>query len=180
MQRAWERWEVHTKFFWNSRQKKHLEGILLKGALEINSIELSPFWEANSHSASQEICQSLWNPKVHYRVYKRPPLVPFLSQMSPVHTFLSFSRKIHWELRNTRYKVYWFKIWCSDWLLWTQWWTFSIHRSRKFLDQLTINFSRNFLFHDVGWLGNFVKFLPFVWVRLFEQSVFRFKEFKIP
>jgi hypothetical protein len=38
----------------------------------------SPYWEADSHSASQEIIRPLQNPKVHYRVHKSQPLVTIL------------------------------------------------------------------------------------------------------
>jgi hypothetical protein len=57
-------------------------------------MEQSP-WEANSHSASQEILRLLWNRNVHYSVHKSPPLFPNLSQMSPVHTFPLCFPKIH-------------------------------------------------------------------------------------
>jgi hypothetical protein len=48
-------------------------------------------WEANSHSASH----LLWNPKIHYRVYRSQPLVPILSQMHPAHIFPPYFPKIH-------------------------------------------------------------------------------------
>jgi hypothetical protein len=39
-------------------------------------MEQSPSWEADSHSASQEIPCFIWNPKIYYRIYKSPPLDP--------------------------------------------------------------------------------------------------------
>jgi hypothetical protein len=41
------------------------------------------FWQATSHSASQEIPHLLWNPKFHCRVHNSPPLIPVVSQMHP-------------------------------------------------------------------------------------------------
>ena len=56
---------------------------------------LSPSWEANRFSTSQEIPHILRNPKVHYRVYNSPPPVSILSQINPVHAPSSHFLKFH-------------------------------------------------------------------------------------
>ena len=58
-------------------------------------MEQSPSWEANWFVASQEFPLILWNPKVHYRIYKCPPPVPILSQIDPVHAPTFHFLKIH-------------------------------------------------------------------------------------
>jgi len=55
-------------------------------------MEHNPSWEANNHSASQDISLFLCNPKNYYR---SPPPVPILSQKNPFHNFSFHFSKIH-------------------------------------------------------------------------------------
>jgi hypothetical protein len=61
-------------------------------------MELSPSSEAASCAATQELPSILWNSKVHYRVYKSPPLFPILSHIDSVHTTPFYLSKIHFNI----------------------------------------------------------------------------------
>jgi hypothetical protein len=58
-------------------------------------LQLTNFWKADSHSASQEIPRLLRNSKVHYRVHNNPPLVLVQNHMRPLYNFSHYFPKIH-------------------------------------------------------------------------------------
>jgi hypothetical protein len=60
--------------------------------------ELSPSWEAANCAATQELPTNLWNPKVHRRVHKNPPLVLILSQIDPVQTISFYISKKYFNI----------------------------------------------------------------------------------
>jgi hypothetical protein len=53
-------------------------------------MQMSPSWEATNCAATQEFPNILWDPRVHYRVHNRPPLVLILGHINAVHTTLSY------------------------------------------------------------------------------------------
>jgi hypothetical protein len=57
-------------------------------------MEPNPSWEAANCAATKEFPSILWNPKVHDHVHNRPPPVPILGQIDPVHTTPSYLSKI--------------------------------------------------------------------------------------
>jgi hypothetical protein len=65
--------------------------------------------QLRSHSRNNP--SILWNPKVHYRVHKSPPLVPILSKINSIHIIPFYLCKIHF---NTVHPP---TSWSSQWFL---------------------------------------------------------------
>jgi hypothetical protein len=63
-------------------------------------MELSPSWEAASCAATQELPNTLCNLKFHYRDHKKPPLVPILRQIDPIHVNITDIKIIHFRILN--------------------------------------------------------------------------------
>ena len=61
-------------------------------------MEVSPCSEAHRSSATKDIPHILWSLKVHYRIHKRPPPVPVLSQIDPIHGLPSNFSKVHFNI----------------------------------------------------------------------------------
>jgi hypothetical protein len=62
---------------------------------QTNFMELTASWEAANCATTQELPSTIWNPKVHYRAHKSPPLAHILSQINQVHTISSYLSKIN-------------------------------------------------------------------------------------
>jgi hypothetical protein len=89
--------------------------------IQTNSMELSPIWEANGNWDIQEILSILWNWKDHYRVHRKPPLIPILSQMNPVHTFPASSFNIHCNITKLSSEHQEMPEGGATWILMTDW-----------------------------------------------------------
>jgi hypothetical protein len=63
-----------------------------------NYMEQGFAWKAISRSDGQEIPILLWDANAHYRVHKRSPLDPILSQMNPVYALIAGYFKSHFHI----------------------------------------------------------------------------------
>jgi hypothetical protein len=64
---------------------KHIQWV----QIVTNTKDKNASWETSSSLAIREIFRFLRNPIIHYCIQNRPPLVPILRQMNPVHAFPS-------------------------------------------------------------------------------------------
>jgi hypothetical protein len=66
----------------------------------------NPSRGAANCAPTQELPGILRNPKVHYRVYKIPPLVPIPSQINPIYTIQSYLSKINFKYCSPTYCLF--------------------------------------------------------------------------
>jgi hypothetical protein len=103
-----------VRLYNSSRLDLSLPGV--KSCGDLRSLSSFPYpltlWLGTGLNFIDWVSLYLWNPKVQYRVHKRPPLVPILSHTHPIPSIPSCLSKIHFNIVHppTSWSSQWYTV----------------------------------------------------------------------
>jgi hypothetical protein len=67
-----------------------------------NPISKAPLEKPTAPQPAKKLTYPPWNPKCHHRPHRSPPLDQIVSQLNPVHTLISHSSKINYNINSLK------------------------------------------------------------------------------